>query len=76
VDGLHINEMFSGNYTTGVFRKNNKALNYLSTPPTSYYWNVGEIIWNNAPSGATPTTYWLRVTNGTGFAVGTDWIAK
>jgi hypothetical protein len=71
-----INEMFSGNYTTGVFRKNNKALNYLSTPPTSYYWNVGEIIWNNAPSGATPTTYWLRVTNGTGFAVGTDWIAK
>jgi hypothetical protein len=39
-------------------------------------WQIGQTITNTAPSAGTPTAYWLRVTNGTGNVVGTDWIAK
>lgn len=44
--------------------------------PTTGEWIVGDVVINTAPTAAVPTEKWLRVTNGTGNILGTDWIAK
>lgn len=49
---------------------------YAAAMPASGTWKTGDVVWNTAPSVANPVGYWLRVTDGSGNVLDTDWVAK